>query len=180
MDPLKQAAERFRSVAEKDPGGIGHLTAREIADLLDPPPEPEPEIPPGELVKDKLGGLLFTTTAEPLRLDAYMDLRPDPGAGALRSVQPRDVQRFVDGNFNFVTCIFRTFARLVISQEPKPELKGEDKENYTVVEKRIGHAGQYTVSTGDGRVRILAITTALLVWIVKPKENSNERQGTDA
>ncbi len=171
-DQMKQAAERLNEQARS----LDQPLLALVAIALDPPQEPE--TPPGKLVM-ACGNVLQITSEDGLCWPNGD--KSDPAYPIDRIATEADVTQwaneFAYSNFKALQLL----ARLVASQEPKPELKGEDKEKYVVVEKRVGLHGERHVNI-YGEVVFINRTerTAFRVWIAVPKDDPHEKQGTEA
>ena len=145
--------------------------ARALADALDPPPEPEPEIRPGELVLADGEYILITSDEGMLWTKGN---RAPPNFVVDRIATQNDVEQWAKRFPGSLFSAFQCLARLLVSQEQPPELKGEDREKYVVTEKRPAFCGERFVNPWSGNVAkfTCADETALRVWIVKPKEDT--------
>ena len=174
-DAAEQLRKKYRELLHTGSAHGYREVLLTVADALDPPPKPEPEFPPGTLVATADGCLRITTT------DGL--LMPGPGLSAFcdeeihHKATATDVTRYVnDGAAEVVLEGLQDYALFVVSQEKPPELLGDDKEKYVVVEKRIGKAGEWYVSPNSKAILRLYEESALPVWIVKPKEQCHGRQ----
>ncbi len=185
-DDLKTVAERIRAISKTiDPNRpIGFCDCMsEVANALDPPPDPEPEFLPGELVQTEMGYPLIATK------DGYIYLsklqKHEWPAKALVPITPEALQEYFSepANMGFLHEALSRYAHLVVDQEQPPELGEVDSMAYnTPTEKRCANFQENYVEPATGQVlrRRERFPTKNHVWIVKPKENSNERQGMDA
>ncbi len=185
QDRFNQIAKQLRALVVDIPGEaitphgkLLFLIAGVFDDAVDPPPDPEPKIPPGELVVDQNGNLRAMSGDGPIAMCPTVS-RYRCGE-TLRLATGEDACEYIKASPKLALAHFRHLARLVVSQEPKPELKGDDKLQWEVVERRLSKSGEPIVNQVTGYVYHATFDSELLVWIVKPKENSNERQGTDA
>ncbi len=182
-DDPQELAKSIASLLRQrfEPGDIGYRTAMLIADAfadaLDPPPEREQEIPPGELVADD-EPYIFVQSEGGLRFLAGGPSACSPDEVHLAS--SAEVQSFAKEYPTTLHEALLHLARLLVSQEQPPELIGGDEDVFTTPERRLGKSGEYCFDVADGRVFQIDYDTVIAAWIVKPKDNHYEQQGTDA
>ncbi len=165
---LLALANRLRTHADEYDGPDENVrdVLRELAVFICPPQDPEPEIPPGELVL--VGGeYLQITSNEGLRWTGGV-LDDDQGT-ITRIASSDDVKKWAQRYYGSSLKAFKHLARLVVSQEQPPELIGGDEDVFTVPERRFGKTGEYCFDAVTGRVFYIQCDTVIPAWIVTKK-----------